>query len=114
VTVEPRVKREGPVVSISWAMPRNVEVLFAEGYFVRLQVGDQGAWKDLLVESVPFDDVERLIQVERIDNVGAALAEHYLWRIEILLSDQIPAAAKLRAVVPKRNGFAGFAVEIPA
>jgi neutral ceramidase len=114
VTVEPRVKREGPVVSISWAMPRNMEVLFAEGYFVRLQVGDQGAWKDLLVESVPFDDVERLIQVERIDNVGAALAEHYLWRIEILLSDQIPAAAKLRAVVPKRNGFAGFAVEIPA
>jgi hypothetical protein len=87
--------------------------LFADGPFVRVQESKNGVWQDLLVEGVPFDDVERLVQVERIDSPIAAFAGQFGWRVEILLSDLVPTTAKLRVVAPPRPEFGGFGVDLP-
>jgi len=74
---------------------------------------DWGAWQDLLVERVPFDDVERLIEVERIVPPFAGSAEQVAWHVKILLSDLIPPATPMRVVIRPQPGGAEFEVDMP-
>ena len=103
----PQVAREGRDVAVSWIMPEEVVVVFAEKPFVRLEERRDGEWRPCETEDgLPLDDVhgEFTVLRKRVAPRSAA------WTIRFALPD---STRPLRVVVPDWGGFPGLSVPIP-
>jgi len=109
---DPEVSRKGRRVEVVWKMPSATRILFAEGWWARVEVrGDDGGWAVLEHHGMPFDDVHFPFRTMRND-LASWLPIRETWSVELLLPKR-PPDRPLRLRIAPRDEFPGFHVRIP-
>jgi len=109
----PRVTRKGLRVEVRWHMPASVRVVFAEGYFVRLEERVNGRWQPVQHYGHDFDDVSEEIEILRRTDLFDWLGSQAAWTIELRLPWEPTADRRLRVRVAPHAEFPGFTARIP-
>ncbi|MBX3458596.1 MAG: neutral/alkaline non-lysosomal ceramidase N-terminal domain-containing protein [Planctomycetes bacterium] len=95
---------------LSWYMPQSARYVPGGQWFVRLEVQRNGKWTPLLVDGVPFDDINHEIVVSRdlINDTDLGIVR-CLWHAEF----SRPASnGSLRAHVRKGTEFPGLTLRL--
>jgi neutral ceramidase len=116
---EPSVRRNGTLVEVRWRMRKESRVLFAEGYFVRVEQETDAGWAPLAFMGRDYDDVHHVIHLRRTRPTGLGdlfgfLSRHENWAARFFLPGEAVAARRpLRVRVAARHEFPGFVAPIP-
>jgi neutral ceramidase len=108
-SVQPIVRRAGIQLEITWRTPRDLRVLFAEGYFARLEESVNGQWRPVQLEKgIHVDDVSYDIEIfRRYEAFGAAT-----WNMTMRLPWEPTPNHPLRIRAATRPNFPGFIAPI--
>ena len=114
--IRPRVVRRGPRVDVTWRMVRGSRVVFAEGWFIRIEERVGGNWMPLTHLGRDYDDRDHVFHVRQVssslDFNPFVAREH--WKATVFLPRAVwDGAPELRVVVARRDQFEGFAVAVP-
>jgi neutral ceramidase len=112
-TPTPQVTRKGQRVEVRWHMPATARLVFAEGYFVRLEERRDGTWRPVQHHGHDFDDVSEEIEIVRSLDLFNWLGGQAAWTIRLQLPWEPTADRPLRVQVAPRATFPGFTVRIP-
>lgn len=94
-------------------MPSAVHVVFAEGYFVRLEAYVGGRWHPVQHQGHNVDDVSEDMEIIRHEDVVDWLGGQAAWIIRLWLPWEPQANQLLRVQVPPRASFPGLTARIP-
>lgn len=107
--VQPKVRRMGLQLEITWRTPGDVRMFFAEGYFARMEEIVNGQWRPVqLIKGINFDDVSYDIQIIRLyEAFGEAT-----WSMKMILPWEPTSHHLLRIRAAARSNFPGFIAPI--
>jgi hypothetical protein len=94
-------------------MPATARLVFAEGYFVRLEERRDGTWRPVRHHGHDFDDVSEEIEIVRSLDLFNWLGGQAAWTIRLQLPWEPTADRPLRVQVAPRATFPGFTARIP-
>jgi len=107
--VQPKVKRKGLELEITWRTPGDLRMRFAEGYFARLEEIVNGQWRPVqLVTGINFDDVSYDIPIIRLYEVFGEAT----WNMKLILPWEPTSNHLLRIRAAARSNFPGFIAPI--
>ncbi len=123
VPPDPHITRTGSRVEIRWHMAAGARVIFADGWWIRLETRTRdGSWTPARYMGRDFNDVSQPIGIHRIDKAGLPEAifnwlglreADEMWTATLDLPEYSDSDADLQVYVRARDGFPGFAVEVP-
>lgn len=108
-SVQPRLRRAGLQLEITWRTPRDLRVLFAEGYFARLEEHVNDQWRPVQpAKGIHVDDVSYDIEIlRRYEAFGEAT-----WKMTMRLPWEPTPHHPLRIRAAARPNFPGFLAPI--
>jgi hypothetical protein len=109
---KPQVTLKGRQVTVRWHMPADVHIVFAEGYFVRLQESKDNTWHTVQHHGHDFDDLAEEIEIVRHVDLFDCFRNQAAWRIRFRLPWEPLADRPLRVQVAARINFPGFTAPI--
>jgi hypothetical protein len=113
--IEPRVRRKGPRVDVSWRMVRGSRVVFAEGWFIRIEERVGHNWIPLTHLGRDYDDQQHVFHVRQVSSSldWNPFLPRDRWKASVYLPREIwDEPPDLRVAVAPRDQFPGFTAAV--
>jgi neutral ceramidase len=107
---DPRLSMTGAVVHVRWSMPEKARVVFANGWWARVEREASGQWAPVIHAGRQLDDVNYPIRIQRDPGWIIDFDRTEQWNLEFTLPAGL-TPGRYRVVVAPRDGFAGFNLE---